>query len=143
MGEEELVTVDTMATSLVNVMTTSTDREAAVQKIKLYIEAGRAEGFHSTKRAYRHGIQVFDYSKLDRLAVHGRLRALEVEMRVVKQSPFHDVERLKTTVENLVAELKNVGRALVPGGTATEVDTEVGWPLGNGVKCFQFRVDRV
>lgn len=143
-AEEEIVTPTVMNMGLVNVVTTSTDSEDAVRKIKLYIVGGRAEVFRFGRRTaeYRHAIQLFDYSKLDRLAVHRKLKALEVEIRVPKHSPFNDVERLKPTVENLVAELENVGKALVPGGTAAEVDTEVSWPAEDGVNCFQFRWDK-
>jgi hypothetical protein len=91
---------------------------------------------------YQHAIQLFHYSKLGRLAVHRQLKALEVQTQVPKPSSSNDVERMKSTVENLTADLK-VGRDLLPGGTAAEVNTEVVWPTEHGVNCSQFKMDRL
>lgn len=141
-----IVRTSSVEVGLANVMTTATDAEDAVQTIKMYVIAYGARVFKMDRGPggrYAQGTQIFDFSKLDRLAVHRKLRAFEVHIRTPINLRYHDVEALKTTVKNVITELKNVGDALIPGGTAAEVDIDAGWPIESGVNCCQFRVDKV
>ncbi|OAL00182.1 hypothetical protein IQ06DRAFT_222821 [Phaeosphaeriaceae sp. SRC1lsM3a] len=141
-----IVRTSSVEVGLANVMTTATDAEDAVQTIKMYMIAYGARVFKMDRGPggrYAQGTQIFDFSKLDRLAVHRKLRAFEVHIRTPINLRYHDVEALKTTVKNVITELKNVGDALIPGGTAAEVDIDAGWPIESGVNCCQFRVDKV
>lgn len=126
---------------------TSTDAEDVVKKIKLYMVANGVASLQGRQDTpfvfFFRGTEILDYSKLDWLVVHRRLRTFEVGIRTSVHLWYHDVDALKTTVKNLVTETKNVGEALMPGGTAAEVDVEAGWPLENGVNCCRFLVDKV
>ena len=79
---------------------------------------------------------MFDFSELDRLAVHRRLKTFEVEVQVFKDGIIQNCANLDQAMANLVTELKVVGKALLPEGKCVQTESEPGWPLVSGVKCI-------
>jgi hypothetical protein len=141
-----IITPAPCTAGLVDLMTTSTDAQYTVRKIKLdlRIDDRRLKTVHPIRMSGRHYFAniMFDFSYFDRLAVHRKLNTFEVTIQIHKDGPERSVEHLYTVAANLMTELEIVGRALVPGGKSVQVHPEPGWAPELGIKYFKFTVSK-
>jgi hypothetical protein len=86
---------------------------------------------------------MFDFSKLDRLAVHKRLEMFEVDIQVFKEGIIQSCVNLDVAMANLMTELDIVGRVLITEGKCVQTGLEGSWPLVSGVRCFTFVARKV
>jgi hypothetical protein len=119
---------------MVNLMTNSAESYNTVQKITINIDLTYA-GIDNWRAVQDHGKVMFDFSKLDRLTVHRRIRTLEVKI-VYPKDPEDSV---KGDVENLMDELDNIGKALVPGHAAVRTGPTSDPDLLVGCFLYKFR----
>jgi hypothetical protein len=113
--EETLVSTCSPSPDMVGVLNsavTSMTSQDVLQEIKLSL--------HAEYRSLPRGVLIFDFSKLERLAVHRGLRKFEIELRTSPPSPYHaSWADYAAAIETMKAELQRVGELLVPGGTTT------------------------
>jgi hypothetical protein len=128
---------NTMA--LINVMTTSAEAHDAVQNIKIDIRLAESAFGPAEEGVYLRNV-VYDLSKLDRLAVHRRLRTFEVSVQLEAEGPTFWAMRLKKAVNHLMTELNIVAEALVPGGVVTQTDLEEQWASYDGQISVPFEL---
>jgi hypothetical protein len=134
---------------LINRMTDSCHSHDNVRKIKIVLQIHdkrlrfpRRDRDTEWRLYHLPGI-MFDFSKLDLLAVHRGLEIFEVEIQVFKEEIIQSCANLDVAMANLMTELDIVGKALIPDGRCVQTGFEGGsWPLVSGVRCFTFVVSK-
>lgn len=145
-GPPRIVILRANTIGLVNLMSDSSDTTSDVRKVKLYFRIHdrhfrfRVRGRIRIWNLYHVPEIMFDFSELDRLAVHKRLQTFEVEIQVFKDGVIQSCANLDQAMANLITELKIVGKALLPEGKCVQTESEPGWPLVSGVKCISLVV---
>ena len=101
---------------VLNSAVTSMTSQNVLQEIKL--------SFNAEDRSLPSGVLLFDFSKLERLAIHRGLRKFEIELRTSPSS--YALWDYTGAIEPMKAELQRVGELLVPGGTTTVTSRPTG-----------------
>ncbi|KAH3905068.1 hypothetical protein HBI56_230520 [Parastagonospora nodorum] len=146
-GPPHIVTLRANTIGLVDLMSDSVDAISDVRKVKIYLQIHdqrfrfrRVQGTLRPWNLYHVPDIMFDFTELDRLAVHKRLQVFEVEVQVFKDGIIQSCANLDRAMANLITELKIVGKALLPEGKFVQTESQPGWPLVSGVKCISLVV---
>jgi hypothetical protein len=131
--------------AVVNLITASAEAHETVTRMKIDFHIGeKTFVLNNGARPGRYLEDVFfDLSKLDRLAVHRHLRNLEINVTYRSWSHIKHAKRLEGAFANLMVELDIVGKALVPGGVASQQVPEAGWSARlPDLVTFGFKVEK-